>query len=309
MPSQPLSNLIIIGSGPAGYTAAIYAARANLKPVLFAGPEPGGQLMTTTDVENYPGFPDGIVGPDMMPLFRKQAERFGTTVIDQSVTKVDFSKRPFTIWVNEMEYQAAAVIISTGATAVWLGIESETRLRGKGVSACATCDGYFFRDKEVVVVGGGDTAMEEANFLTKFASKVTIVHRRDQFRASKIMLERTQKNPKISFVMNSGIAEILGDNVVSGVRLKDTVTGVESTLACGGVFVAIGHKPNTELFAGQLELDKKGYIVVHDGSYTSVAGVFAGGDVHDHLYRQAVTAAGFGCIAALDAERWLTAQE
>lgn len=297
--------VIIVGSGPAGHTAAIYAARAELKPLVIAGREAGGQLMTTTEVENYPGFPDGIQGPDLMELFKKQAERFGATVLSGEASKVDFSGRPFHVWVGETGYTADAVIVATGASTRWLGIESETRLRGKGVSSCATCDGYFFKGKEIVVVGGGDSAMEESNFLTKFATKVTIVHRGDAFRASKIMQQRALANPKISVIWNAEVVEVLGKDRVEGVKLRDTKTKEERELSVGGVFVAIGHKPNTEIFAGHLDLDAKGYIVIKDQTHTSVEGVFVGGDVHDFRYRQAVTAAGFGCMAAMDVEKWL----
>ena len=301
--------LIIIGSGPAGYTAAIYAGRAELKPLVVAGNEPGGQLIATTEVENYPGFPDGIQGPDLMELFKKQAERFGAKVLAGDVSKVDFSSRPFHVWAGETEYTADAVIIATGASALWLGIESETRLRGKGVSSCATCDGAFFRGKEIVVVGGGDSAMEESNFLTKFATNVTIVHRGDAFRASKIMQQRALANPKISVIWNAEVVEVLGKDRVEGVRLKDTKSNKEREFPAGGLFVAIGHKPNTEVFDGHIDLDAKGYIVVKDQTRTSVEGVFVGGDVHDYRYRQAVTAAGFGCMAAMDVEKWLANQE
>lgn len=308
-------NLIIIGSGPAGYTAAIYASRANLKPLLFegllAGGQPGGQLMLTTDVENYPGFPDGITGPEMMELFRKQAERFGTELLRQDVDAVDFSKKPFKVTSEGKDYFANAVIVATGATARWLGIESEKAMQGYGVSACATCDGAFFKNKEVVIVGGGDTAMEEANFLTRFATKVTLIHRSDNFRASRIMLERTRKNPKIVFHTNAAIVEIkdIAAKKVTGVVLKDTKTGALSELACQGVFVAIGHEPNVKLFKGAIDLDDKGYIALKKGARTNIEGVFAAGDVADHVYRQAVTAAGSGCAAALDAERYLAEHE
>lgn len=304
-------KLLIIGSGPAGLTAAIYAARADLKPVVFEGPEPGGQLMTTTDVENYPGFPDGVMGPAMMDMFRKQATRFGADCRYGTVTKVDLSKRPFAVTVDdELNFFAESIIISTGASAKWLGIPSETRLRGYGVSACATCDGAFFRNQHVVVVGGGDTAMEEASFLTKFASKVSIVHRRNEFRASKAMQHRVLNNPKIEVIWNSVIDEILGDKVVNGVRIKNVNTGEHTVLAdVTGVFLAIGHKPNTDLFKGVLDMDDVGYIKTKGSStYTNVEGVFACGDAMDSVYRQAITAAGTGCRAAIDAERWLESQ-
>jgi thioredoxin reductase (NADPH) len=300
-------KVAIIGSGPAGLTAAIYAARANLEPIVFAGNAPLGQLMITSDVENYPGFPHGIMGPELMQLFRDQAERFETTILDRDVTKVDFKQRPFKLWVGDDEYLADAVIVATGASALWLGLDSEEAFRGRGVSACATCDGFFFRDREIAVVGGGDTALEEALFLTKFASKITMLVRRDQFRGSKIMQDRAFAHPKIEVRWNTEVTEVRGDMTIAQLLLRDTANGEESTLDVQGLFIAIGYKPNTELFRGQLDLDPRGYCkTAEDGdTNTMVEGVFVAGDVHDHRYRQAVTAAGDGCKAAIDVERWL----
>lgn len=304
------SKVIIIGSGPAGYTAALYAARANLEPVLFAGLQPGGQLMITTDVENYPGFPQGIMGPAMMSLFREQAVRFGTRVVDQEVTKVELSQRPFRIYQGDEEQLAETVIVATGASAKWLGLPSETYFGGFGVSACATCDGFFFRNKHVAVVGGGDTAMEEANYLTRHASKVSLIHRRNEFRASKIMQERVLKNPKIEVLWNTAIEEIKGETQphrrVTGMTLRNTETEATEEKAIDGVFIAIGHKPNSDLFRGVLPMDANGYLITEPHSTrTNIPGVFVSGDVADHFYRQAVTAAGTGCMAAIDAERFL----
>jgi thioredoxin reductase (NADPH) len=302
------SKVVIIGSGPAGLTAAIYAARANLEPVVLAGSAPGGQLMLTSDVENYPGFEDGIQGPDLMAAMRAQAERFGSRLVDVDIDRVDFSERPFRIWARGTEYRAQSVIVATGASALWLGLDSETRLRGRGVSACATCDGFFFRDREIAVVGGGDTAFEEATYLTRFATKVHLLHRRDTFKASKIMVDRAVEHPKIDIHPNVAVEEVLGDTKVEGLKLRDTMTGETSQMPIEGLFIAIGYVPNTAAFRDWLEVDEKGYLVVHDETGSRVDGVFIAGDVHDHRYRQAVTAAADGCKAAIDAERWLEAQ-
>ena len=301
-------KVIIIGSGPAGLTAAVYAARANLEPLVFEGSQPGGQLTITTDVENFPGFPDGIMGPQLMDHMRNQAIRFGAKCEYKTVTKTDLSVTPFEIWVNDGKYTADTIIISTGASARLLGLDSEKELMGYGVSACATCDGFFFKEKEVLVVGGGDSAAEEAIFLTKFASKVTIVHRRDEFRASKIMADRVKANDKIQILWNSTIQDIYGskESGVTGVNIKDTISGVLRDFDCDGIFMAIGHIPNTDIFKGQIDLDDKGYITTApDTTNTNVSGVFACGDVQDQVYRQAITAAGTGCMSAMDAERWL----
>jgi len=310
--ADEINKVVILGSGPAGLTAALYAARANLSPLLIEGNEPGGQLTITTEVENYPGFEHGIQGPEMMDVFRRQVTRFGTRFMTGAVTEARLGKRPFELVVDGKLVKAEAVIISTGASAKLLGIESEKRLMGYGVSACATCDGAFFKEKEAIVVGGGDTALEEANFLTRFVTKATIVHRRDALRASKIMQDRVRRNPKIGFIWDSVVDEIFGDpkNGVSGVRLKNLKTGATADHKIDAVFVAIGHQPNTALFKGQLAMDEVGYLKVKPGStYTNIEGVFAAGDVADSVYRQAVTAAGTGCMAAIDAERWLEAQE
>ena len=303
------ARVIIVGSGPAGLTAAIYAARANLAPIVLGGYEAGGQLMITSEVENFPGFPEGIQGPELMDRMRAQAARFGALLVDVDVERVDFSARPFRLWAAGVEYTAQSVIVASGASAIWLDIESETRLRGRGVSACATCDGFFFRDRKVIVVGGGDSALEEALFLTNFASEVVMVHRRDQFRGSRIMQGRALAHPKIRVAWNSQVVEVLGDQKVTGVRLRDTVTGDERDEPADGVFVAIGHRPNTGVFRDWLEVDPKGYLTVHGETATRVDGVFVAGDVRDHRYRQAVTAAGDGCRAAIDAERWLAEHE
>jgi len=301
-------DVIIIGSGPAGYTAAIYAARANLSVLMFQGYQVGGQLMLTSDVENYPGFEEGLLGPEMMEKFEAQARRFGTEMLAEDVTAVDFSKRPFTITTDSGEYKTRAIIISTGATAKWLGLPSEQRLQGRGVTACATCDGFFFKNKDVAVVGGGDTAMEEATFLTRYARQVTVIHRRDTLRASKIMQDRAFKNPKISFIWDTDVVEVLGDAAVTGLQLHNLKTGEESILPVQGFFLAIGHQPNTDLFKDMIDTDKAGYIVPVEHTMTNIPGVFAAGDVTDHRYRQAVTAAGDGCRAAMDLERWLENQ-
>ena len=299
-------EIIIIGSGPAGYTAGIYTSRAKLRTLIISGTLPGGQLMTTSEVENYPGFPNGIFGPELMMNMRQQAERFGTVVVDDEVIKVDFKKRPFTITTHAEAYTADASIICTGASPRKLGIPAEQQFSGRGVSYCATCDGPFFKGEEIVVVGGGDTAMEEATFLTKFGKSVRIVHRRDSLRASKILQQKALENPKIEFIWNNIVADIKGNNKISTVLVKDINSGKERVIKAGGLFVAIGHEPNTAIFSGQLELDDKGYIVLTQHTRTSVEGVFAAGDVHDHKYRQAVTAAGFGCMAAIDAEKWFS---
>lgn len=301
------SNLLILGSGPAGYTAAIYAARADLAPTILAGPEPGGQLMSTTEVENYPGFPQGILGPELMQAFQSQAERFGTTLVTAAATKVDFSSRPFKVWAGDDLYQAKSVIIATGASAKWLGLENELRLRGKGVSACATCDGFFFRNKKVVVIGGGDSAMEEALFLTKFASQVTVLVRSDKLKASKIMAKRAQANKKIQLRFNVEVIDVLGDQTVTGIKVKQTDTEQVEELDVQGMFLAIGHKPNTDIFSEYLETVGPGYLKIENQVHSSIPGVFIAGDVADWRYRQAVTAAGWGCMAALEAEKFLHA--
>ena len=307
-------RVIIIGSGPAGLTAAIYTARANLAPLVIEGEpssttdQPGGQLMLTTEVENFPGFPEGIMGPELMMQFRDQASRFGAELITAKVTRVDLSSSPYGVWVGDQEHRAESVIVATGAQSIMLGLDAEQRLIGHGLSTCATCDGFFFRGHEIGVVGGGDSAMEEALFLTKFASKVTIIHRRDSLRASKIMQDRARANEKIEFLWDTVITDLVGDNKLEGVDVRNVKTSATSTLPLSGLFVAIGHTPNTSLFAGQLDMDEAGYLITHDGSKTNVPGVFACGDVQDHIYRQAITAAGSGCMAAIDAERWLEAR-
>jgi thioredoxin reductase (NADPH) len=315
--ASDVHDVVIIGSGPAGLTAAVYTARANLQPLMLEGEpsstsdQPGGQLMLTTDVENFPGFPDGVMGPELIANMRSQAARFGTELVTTKATKVDFSERPFGIWTGDPDapeptYRARAVIVSTGAQSLMLGLPAEARLLGHGLSTCATCDGFFFRNHRIAVVGGGDSAVEEANFLSRFADSVTLVHRRDELRASKIMQDRAFANPKVDFAWNSEVVDILGDKSVEGVLLRDTVTGAERVLDVTGVFIAIGHRPNTDLFRGQLAMKDNGYLITEPGSSrTNVEGVFACGDVQDDTYRQAVTAAGSGCMAALDAERWL----
>ena len=304
--NQKHYDVLIIGSGPAGYTAGVYTSRAKLSTLMISGTLPGGQLMTTSEVENYPGFPNGIFGPELMMNMRQQAERFGGLVVDDEVIKVDFKKRPFAITTHSETYTAEAVIACTGASPRKLGIPSEQQFSGRGVSYCATCDGPFFKGEDIVVVGGGDTAIEEATFLTKFGKSVKIVHRRETLRASKILQEKAMENPKIEFMWNNVVSDIKGDKKIATVMVKNIASGKETTLKAGGLFVAIGHEPNTEIFKGQLDLDDKGYIILKDHTKTSVEGVFAAGDVHDHRYRQAVTAAGFGCMAAIDVERWLS---
>jgi thioredoxin reductase (NADPH) len=301
-------DVIIIGSGPAGYTAAIYASRANLSVLMFQGYQAGGQLMLTSDVENYPGYPKGVLGPEMMEQFEEQARRFGTEMIPEDVLEIDYSKRPFRLTTDSGEYLARAIIIATGASAKWLGLPSEERLQGRGVSACATCDGFFFKGKDVAVVGGGDTALEEATFLTRYANHVTVIHRRDSLRGSKIMQDRAFKNPKISFIWDTTVAEVLGDNAVTGLLLRNVKTDELTEMPVQGLFLAIGHQPNTNLFKGAIDMDKAGYIVPVEHTMTNIPGIFAAGDVTDHRYRQAITAAGDGCRAAIDLERWLESQ-
>lgn len=310
---ESVRDVIIVGSGPAGLTAAVYTARANLHPLVIEGElsstsdQPGGQLMLTTEVENYPGFPEGIQGPDLMAAFRAQAARFGTDYITAKATRVDFSERPHRVWVGDEEYKAHTIIVSTGARPLMLGLEAEQRLMGHGLSTCATCDGFFFQGERIAIVGGGDSALEEALFLTKFAEKVTVIHRRDTLRASKIMQERAFKNDKIEFLWDSVVVDLLGDSQLTGAHVRNVKTGKESKIEFGGFFVAIGHVPNTAIFEGKLDMDEAGYIRTSNGTHTSVEGVFACGDVQDHVYRQAITAAGSGCMAAIDAERWLEA--
>ena len=317
--SDQVRDVLIVGSGPAGLTAAIYSARANLRPLVIEGlpssssDQPGGQLMLTTDVENYPGFVDGIMGPDLMGRFRAQAERFGAEYLTSKVTRVDLSSRPFRVWApdpstgEERQYASKALIVSTGARSLMLGLESERRLMGYGVSTCATCDGFFFRGHDIAVVGGGDSALEEATFLTKFADTVTVIHRRKELRASKIMQDRAFKNPKVRFLWDTIVTDVVGDTKVQALKLRNVVTEEGSELPVSGLFVAIGHVPNTDLFTGQLDMDENGYLITHDGSKTNIEGVFACGDVQDHVYRQAITASGSGCMAAIDSERWLEA--
>jgi thioredoxin reductase (NADPH) len=304
-----MEKVIIIGSGPAGFTAAIYAARANLEPLVLAGYQYGGQLMLTSDVENYPGFPAGITGPELMEAFRSQAERFGADIQFVDATKVDFSHRPFKVWAGDEIYEGETVIVATGASARWLNIPGEERLRSRGVSTCATCDGAFFKEKRIAVVGGGDSAMEEALFLTRFGTHVTVIHRRDSLRASKIMASRALDHPKISFIWDTGVEEVFGEEKVTGLALKNLKTGERSTHETDALFIAIGHDPNTAIFQGQLELDRQGYIVSQDGVHTKISGVFVAGDVYDIRYKQAITAAGMGCKAAMEAERYLEATE
>lgn len=317
--SDSVRDVIIVGSGPAGLTAAVYTARANLAPLMIEGEpsstsdQPGGQLMLTTEVENFPGFPEGIMGPELMLRFREQAERFGTEIVTEKVTRVDLSSRPFGVWIGDPDtveptYRANSVIVATGARSLMLGLEAEQRLLGHGLSTCATCDGFFFRDADIAVVGGGDSALEEALFLSKFAKTVTVVHRRDELRASKIMQERALKNPKVKFLWNHVVDNLVGNTTLEGVKVRNVLTDEVSDLEVTGLFVAIGHRPNTDLFKGQLDLEDNGYLITHNGSHTSVEGVFACGDVQDQTYRQAITAAGSGCMAAIDAERWLEAQ-